>query len=1287
MCTDEKEIADGMSRDLTTENEKIKKYKKIIKIIADDGTYMDKEHANNSSNEDKIEENDEGKSQFVKVKCEGASQEIGSDNKNSSSSGNNHHDGGRSGSSNNVSSGNGSCNNVSSGNGSCNNVSSGNGSCNNVSGGNGSCNNVSGGNGSCNNVSSGNGSCNNVSGGNGSCNNVSSGNGSCNNDDMPEREEGKREREIVNDTHSYYDKKIEEKSNGGEESNQKCINSNSEYEKIKEVKFENDGKNDTTSGSSSGSRNSSRSKHGSRLCNDDATVKEYTSGNCEYKNNFTCTRNDYENCMNDTKYFSRDSSPLYDRSSTSKIISSDLNNSYRIDQNNMDSNVNYDYTYLNNDKVLYNNWGDKDMNSSIIPFNMNKDDLTNYYYYNYYYYYNQYYNNYNYMEKMNGYGNNSFLMNNMLDIGNNSISYYNNNSYTNKNLNKGYCADSSLGMCSINGSYNKDDDHSSMLKNYENYLYNVPLDECVHNMSNVGDNSNNASNSRGRNSDNSRHSISGNNNGNNDYNNYDCNNTPISNSNHMDGKANVKKEVRSNCRQSIYDRNCKNNEHDESSSISNVDKKFYNKINRNDNYYNSVENFSKNLNSSNGHNNKEEVRRIYRNIKNKMYEDMKKIFDQKKIKANKYKLMHYLDLSKFISLFETIFLKNLENIIYHEKVVENIYMNMFICIDILNHEFGKNISLKYVFFPIHFLEYNKNRFKTVVHFDNNNKLLVKTKLLSVKEKIRKKKKLKKYEQYGKKEKPSQVRKFNSFDMYENGKKKSPGRLNSDNRNGVSCIPLINSSYMEKNAHEELEKIKKEGGELEKYMNELGDNVQRGSEKYNLQGEKGSELCESVNNNQRNSTFDANENNSGNNNRGDQKKESNKRIYKNSGNDGSTKCPERSEKKNSNERNVRTKNEVNGTKYRKKMKILFLKIFRTSNKKYNIYKKIDYEYLKENYNYYETFYFTYDANYLATGIAKTTARELYSSLHYNKSKRGHLSNNEKKNNTMINIFKKQKCNNLTSSENSITESGGISKLCNNNMLIDNENANIKDNEYEKNNFENKCDKEESERKTTEVLTEERKKLLDNIFIKTLLLFLKKSMYFKSIFNCANINEKEELMVDSKRVQLILKNWNMNNEEVKNEKEELHFSNIENKVFYLHDNLLLYAVDNLTISNNAKDIKMCENIRNQYINQYTTTDTFPYNFMMPENSEIQKLSIYAHSIVPILLFLSSHHLLWQCLAPHIPMLTHMVFIQTDIRSSLSVVLKEYYFRNYMKEKKGGKKCHKYVDAKLVKVEKVK
>lgn len=64
--------------------------------------------------------------------------------------------------------------------------------------------------------------------------------------------------------------------------------------------------------------------------------------------------------------------------------------------------------------------------------------------------------------------------------------------------------------------------------------------------------------------------------------------------------------------------------------------------------------------------------------------------------------MHYLDISKFISIFEIILLKNLENILYYEKVVENIYMNMFICIDILNNEFDKNISLKYVFFPICF---------------------------------------------------------------------------------------------------------------------------------------------------------------------------------------------------------------------------------------------------------------------------------------------------------------------------------------------------------------------------------------------------------------------------------------------------------------------------------------------------------------------------------------------------------------------------------------------------------
>lgn len=167
---------------------------------------------------------------------------------------------------------------------------------------------------------------------------------------------------------------------------------------------------------------------------------------------------------------------------------------------------------------------------------------------------------------------------------------------------------------------------------------------------------------------------------------------------------------------------------------------------------------------------------------------------------------------------------------------------------------------------------------------------------------------------------------------------------------------------------------------------------------------------------------------------------------------------------------------------------------------------------------------------------------------------------------------------------------------------------------------------------------RNELLEKTFLKTLFLFLKKFIYFKSILNCANINDVDEMVVDSKRVQDILNNCNLNND-VKIMSNENCGSNIEKKILYLHDNLIIYAKKNKINSDTVKDIKTCYNIRKRYKNQNNTTSDYSYEYMTSNNQETQKLSIYAHSIMSILLFLSSHHNLWESLSPHIPLLVHV------------------------------------------------
>lgn len=179
----------------------------------------------------------------------------------------------------------------------------------------------------------------------------------------------------------------------------------------------------------------------------------------------------------------------------------------------------------------------------------------------------------------------------------------------------------------------------------------------------------------------------------------------------------------------------------------------------------------------------------------------------------------------------------------------------------------------------------------------------------------------------------------------------------------------------------------------------------------------------------------------------------------------------------------------------------------------------------------------------------------------------------------------------------------------------------------------------------------------------------------------------MVVDSKRVQDILNNWNLNNKDIKFKSSEHYTSNIEKKIFYLHDNLIIYAKENKINSNSVKNIKTCYNIRNRYKNQNNTPNNYSYEYMTSNNQETQKLSIYAHSIISILLFLSSHHNLWESLSPYIPLLVHMALIRTDISSSLWIILKEYYFRNFMRQKRSPQKCRKYSNSKIVRIEKVK
>ncbi|EAA16760.1 hypothetical protein [Plasmodium yoelii yoelii] len=666
--------------------------------------------------------------------------------------------------------------------------------------------------------------------------------------------------------------------------------------------------------------------------------------------------------------------------------------------------------------------------------------------------------------------------------------------------------------------------------------------------------------------------------------------------------------------------------------------------------------------------NKEEVKEIYKNLQNEMYKDMKKIFIKKKGKETKYKLIHYFYLSKFLSIFEAIFLKNFENIIYHEKVIENVYINMFICIDIINKELGKNISLKYIFFPSQYLE-KMNKMKIVAHFSSDNKFY----LFSNKEN-RKDNKTKKNDEI---HKDDDFRKDNKNESIDCGK--------------INIEPF--SKFINKD-----ENLEDRGNErCGENQNDLDDNnkdeIQRGKE------EKDNVNMKSVNSVEKDGVKINGDNNK----------------------------------------------EMDGKKYKKKMRKLFLKIFRKNNRKYNIYKKIDDKYLKEHYNYFESFcckekekmekdillnlheiiknillkiykrvnkylnigilslnilahilylipkklfyvsiipwilnniinvkccytyvniplcilnyngfifleifmkfiiqmirnnllsiksyifsflrlssfplyiyihfdiplshnliltslsliykLVTYDPDYLATGfIIEREFQNQTSSAFYNKGIE--VGNNNQDDNIYIKNNPKKRKNFQTSyfSSNTTSSFGNVGngsfesiangsfRICesiNNEKSVKCEFSTNKNTEKEIKNEK----REERQNYDQDNISGKRNELLEKTFLKTLFLFLKKFIYFKSILNCANINDIDEMVVDSKRVQDILNNWNLNNKDIKFKSSEHYTSNIEKKIFYLHDNLIIYAKENKINSNSVKNIKTCYNIRNHGTN---------------------------------------------------------------------------------------------------------
>ncbi|ANQ09105.1 Uncharacterized protein PCOAH_00036840 [Plasmodium coatneyi] len=705
-------------------------------------------------------------------------------------------------------------------------------------------------------------------------------------------------------------------------------------------------------------------------------------------------------------------------------------------------------------------------------------------------------------------------------------------------------------------------------------------------------------------------------------------------------------------------------------------------------------------------NNKQEVKKIFKNVKKEIYEEMKKIFKEKKIKQNK--LLHYFDISKFLSIFELIFLKNFENIIFHEKAIQNIYMNMFICVDILNNELGRSISLKYIFFPSQFLQ-STSKFKITAHFDRKNKLFIQSGTQGDESReFAPKGGETKRESAGEDKVncfPTLLENPNGEDILQNGFSK---RTSTEKVEGDEVPPVMEGQADQLSGMEYRKKIKKLFLKI----------FRRNNKKYNIYKKIDYEFL--MKKYKYSGPLNC------------QEKEKFKKYIILDLHEITKKILLKVYKRVNSHLNIAilSLNILTHILYVIPKRMLHVSfIFWILNETINV--KCAYTYLSVplcilNYNgflFLETMmkliirmiehdvmplhcymlsflrlcsfplyiylYFdipvshtliitalsalyllvTYDPDFLATGFVS----EKFGGV---RSSRG-------------NCFG---CGDDTAQGEKITS---VDHVCKKRRLSDLPTSGDNTGEVKS---EEKCHvKQEVKKEGTweeprdtahEELTEERKELLEKIFIKTMLLFLKKSIYFKSIFNCANINEKEEMLVDSKRVQVILKNWKMNSEEMEKEKEELYFSNIENKVFYLHDNLLLYALDNLPISSPAKDMKMCENIKNQFINQYCTTVSFSYDFVMSSDStEVQRLSIYAHSIVPIFLFLSSHRILWQCLSPHIPLLTQMAFIRTDISRSLWVILKEYYFRSFMREKRSGKKRDSCFDSRLVKIERVK
>ncbi|CAA9989298.1 AT-rich interactive domain-containing protein, putative [Plasmodium knowlesi strain H] len=726
---------------------------------------------------------------------------------------------------------------------------------------------------------------------------------------------------------------------------------------------------------------------------------------------------------------------------------------------------------------------------------------------------------------------------------------------------------------------------------------------------------------------------------------------------------------------------------------------------------------------------KQEIKKIFKNMKKELYEEMKKIFKENKIKQNK--LLHYFDISKFLSIFELIFLKNFENIIFHEKAIQNIYLNMFICVDILNNELGRSISLKYIFFPSQFLQH-ANKFKNIAHFDRKNKLFIESEVQG-----------------------DESREFPYSGDTPNGEKNERENFCEDKINSLPILlkkdengqDFLENGSEKKTSTEKIEReeeappvvgeatVQLSGMEYRKKIKKLFLKIfRRNNKKYNIYKKIDYEFL--MRKYKYNGPLNCEE------------KEKFKKYIILDLHEITKKILLKVYKRVNTHLNIAilSLNILTHILYvipKRMLNISF--IFWILNETINV--KCAYTYLSVplcilNYNgflFLETMmkliirmienevmplhsymlsflrlcsfplyiylYFdipvshtliitalsalyllvTYDPDFLATGFVSAKTGGVRSSRGIIIGKCDDQANGEKTT-SVDHVYKKRRLSDVPTSGENSGENGGENGGENDGTVKSEAKCHgkcqVKEEIKKEGTWEEPIESEHDE------LTEERKEVLEKIFIKTMLLFLKKSIYFKSIFNCANINEKEEMLVDSRKVQVVLKNWRMHSEEMEKEKEESYFSNIENKVFYLHDNLLLYALENLPISSHAKDMKMCENIKNQFINQYCTTVSFSYDFVMPsETTEIQRLSIYAHSIVPIFLFLSSHRSLWQCLSPHIPLLTQMAFIRTDISRSLWVILKEYYFRSFMREKRSGKKCDSCFDSRLVKIERVK